>query len=140
MRTPAVATIEAGELTVELTTGDLCARAGVTPQLLGQLREYGLVEPTMVGGEAIFGLDALRTATAAGKLAGHGLEARHLRTWKVSAEREATLFEQMVQPLMRQRNPNSRRQAAELTAELSRAGADLRAALMRMALRPYLDD
>ncbi len=135
---PSVA-IEAGELTVELTTGDLCARANVTPQLLGQLREYGLVEATMVGGEAIYGLDALRTATAAGKLAGHGLEARHLRTWKVSAEREATLFEQMVQPLMRQRNPNSRRQAAELTAELSRAGADLRSALMRTALRTYLD-
>ncbi len=138
--TPAPPVIEAGELTVELTVGDLCARAGVTPQLLGQLREYGLVEATMIGGEAIFGLDALRTATAAGKLAGHGLEARHLRTWKVSAEREATLFEQMLQPLMRQRNPNSRRQAADLSSELSRAGADLRATLMRTALRTYLDD
>lgn len=134
-----VPTIEAGEVSIELSSTDLCSRAGITPQQLTQLRDYGLLEPTMVGGEAIFGLEALRTASAAGKLAGHGLEARHLRTWKVSAEREATLFEQMIQPFVRQRNPTSRRQAAELAGELSRAGGELRAALMRQALRQYLD-
>jgi hypothetical protein len=123
-----------------LSAAELCRKAGITEQLLAQMREYGLLEPRTVGGEAVYGLDALRTATSAGRLAGHGLEARHLRTWKVSAEREAALFEQMIQPMIRQRNPASRRHASELASELSRAGADLRAALMRQALGSYLDD
>ena len=35
----------------------------------------------------------------------HGVEARHLRMYKVAAEREAGVFEQFVMPLLKQRNP-----------------------------------
>jgi uncharacterized protein (DUF2336 family) len=63
------------------------------------------------------------------------VEARHLRAWRNAADREAGIFEQVIVPLLRQRNPEARRQAAATLAELASLGADLRKALVDQALR-----
>ena len=65
----------------------------------------------------------------------YGVEARHLRLYKNAAEREAGFIEQVVTPLLKQRNPQSRRQAIETMSDLTRLGHELRAALIRQALR-----
>jgi hypothetical protein len=57
--------------------------------------------------------------------------------YKTSAEREAGFYEQVVQPLIRQRNPRARSQARANLAELARLGESLRGALLREALRGY---
>jgi hypothetical protein len=69
----------------------------------------------------------------------YGVEARHLRMYKVAAEREASFFEQVVMPMLKQRNPQARRQAGDTLSELSRLGQSLRAAMLRQALRQYLE-
>jgi uncharacterized protein (DUF2336 family) len=66
-----------------------------------------------------------------------GVEARHLRMYKTAAEREAGFFEQVVMPLLKQRNPEARQQAAHTLSELSRLGAGLRTAMLRVALRDH---
>ena len=48
----------------------------------------------------------------------HGVEVRHLRMYKIAAEREAGVLEQLIMPLLKQRNPDAR----------ARAGAEGRAA------------
>jgi uncharacterized protein (DUF2336 family) len=55
--------------------------------------------------------------------------------YKTAAEREAGFFEQVVMPLLKQRNPEARQQAAQTLSELSRLGAGLRSAMLRLALR-----
>ena len=50
-------------------------------------------------------------ATVSKRFLDAGVEARHLRGWRVAAEREAGLLDQLVQPLLRQRNPEARAQA-----------------------------
>ena len=42
-------------------------------------------------------------------------------------------------PLLKQRNPTARKQAAENLGELARLGEQLRAALLRTALRDHTD-
>jgi hypothetical protein len=69
-----------------------------------------------------------------------GVEARHLRMYKTAAEREAGFFEQVVMPMLKQRNPEARRQASETLAELARLGQQLRSSMLRNALRDYLED
>ena len=66
-----------------------------------------------------------------------GVEARHLRMYRTSAEREAGFFEQVVMPMIKQRNPASRRRAVETLAELASLGEGMRAAMLRNALRTY---
>ncbi len=69
-----------------------------------------------------------------------GFDARHLRGWKVAADREAGLFEQMIQPLLRQRNPAARAQAREQLSEMEQFGSQLRSALMRSTMRHHFED
>ena len=76
--------------------------------------------------------------TAAGFLR-FGVEARHLRMYKVAAEREAGFMEQLVMPLLKQRNPTARQQAADNLGELAGLGEQLRAALLRSALRDHTE-
>ena len=58
--------------------------------------------------------------------------------FKVAAEREAGFLEQVVMPMLKQRNPDARQEALEILAELSALGQSLRAALLRHSLRDHL--
>jgi hypothetical protein len=43
-------------------------------------------------------------------------------------------------PMLKQRNPDARRQASETLGELARLGQQLRSAMLRNALRDYLEE
>ena len=86
-------------------------------------------------GTELFGEDAVSIAAVSGALIRAGVDVRHLRAWRTSAEREAGLYEQLILPLLRQRNPQARQHAAERLEELNALGAKLRAGMMRAALR-----
>jgi DNA-binding transcriptional MerR regulator len=110
----------------ELDIGELCERAGVTPALARELEEYGLLAPKNDNGTKLYGDGDVDVASTCAKLARYGVSARHLRTFRTAADREAGLLEQIVAPALRSRNPE-RRQAgldelqnlAELAQELS---------------------
>lgn len=92
-----------------------------------------------MGGDTFFEGDALVVARTAAGFLRFGIEARHLRMYKMAAEREAGFIEQVVMPLLKQRNPTARRQAADNLGELARLGEQLRGALLRGALRDHTD-
>jgi DNA-binding transcriptional MerR regulator len=115
---------------------ELASAAGATPELVNELKQYGLITVhTVVAGTPYFDETALAVTRAAAGFARHGVEARHLRAWRNAADREASLFEQLIMPLLRQRNPQARRQAADTVTDLSRLGGELRDALLQRALR-----
>jgi hypothetical protein len=58
--------------------------------------------------------------------------------YKHFAEREATFFESIVMPQLRQRNPDARRTATSSLTELAKASRKLKSALLRTNLRQYL--
>jgi hypothetical protein len=60
------------------------------------------------------------------------VEARHLRMYKTSAEREATFFEQVLP--VTSRSEASRQERREALADLARLGQALRLAMLRSAL------
>ena len=58
-------------------------------------------------------------AQLAAEFARFGIEPRHLRLYKNAADREAGFVEQIVLPLVRQRNPDARARAHETADELA---------------------
>jgi DNA-binding transcriptional MerR regulator len=110
----------------ELGVGELCERAGVTPALARELEDFGLLAPRNENGTKRYTEGDVDVAATCAKLARYGISARHLRTFRTAADREAGLLEQIVAPALRSRNPE-RRQAgleelqslAELAQELS---------------------
>ncbi len=119
---------------VGLTADELATAAGADPAVVRQLHEFGLVAPVVLGGVEYFDEGALAVAKLAASFAVFGIEPRHLRLYKHAAEREAGFVEQVVVPLLRQRNPEARGRAATTAAELARLGQALRSELMRQAL------
>jgi hypothetical protein len=114
---------------------ELAAAAGGTTRLVSELEQFGLISThAVVAGTPYFDSRALAVTKAAAELSRHGVEVRHMRIWRNAADRESDLFQQIVLPLLRQRNPQSRRQATETLAELTRLGGDLRRALVERAV------
>jgi DNA-binding transcriptional MerR regulator len=117
-----------------LVLDELVRAAGVEVETVRDLERYGLINARVIGGTAYYGPEAAVIASLAGAFARHGVEARHLRAYKSAAEREAGMVQQVIMPLIKQRNPQARRAAGEAAEELSQLGGELRAALLRSAL------
>ncbi len=119
---------------VLLTADELCAMAGISSAEFAELDRYGLL-PTE--GSSAFGEEAVEIAIICKRFLDVGVDTRHLRGWRVAADREAGLIDQLIQPLMRQRNPEARATAIDKMATLEDLGGQLRAAMMRSALAPH---
>ena len=122
-----------------LTLTELATATGLEEDDLRELEKFGLLSPRRVGSNVYYDEDSMVVANLAAGFMRYGVEARHLRMYKVAGEREASFFEQVVMPMLKQRNPQARRQATETLSELSRLGQSLRAAMLRQALRQYFE-
>lgn len=123
---------------VRLTAAELLEAAGIDEAALADLEKFGLLSGRTLGDDLYYDADALVIAKRSAAFFARGVGARHLRMFKVAAEREAGFLEQMVMPMLKKRNPGARQEAVELLEELSDLGHDLRAALLRANLREHL--
>ncbi len=120
-----------------LSADELCAMAALTRQQLAELQRYGVVVAQSGRDDGPFDEDAVEIATISKRFLDAGIEPRHLRGWRVAADREAGLLEQLIQPLLRQRNPEARANAVAQLNELEQIGGRLRHVMMRSALREH---
>ena len=124
----------------QFTRDELCRAAGATVDQLLELESFGLVSARGSGERgAWYGGDDLVLLRLARELADYGLEARHLRMYKLFAEREAALFEQVVAPLVRQRNPEARARARDTIDALAQLGGRMRDLALRSAVHGMAD-
>lgn len=110
---------------------ELLAAAGICAEQLAEWESYGLVAPLPDG---TYEAEAATVATLVAELGRHGIEPRHLRMMKAAAEREAGLVDQVVAPLRRHRNPQTRAHAEARAKELAGLAVKLHAALVQSAL------
>ena len=124
---------------VLLDRAELCNMTGMTESELAQLESFGIVAASESSGTALYGDDAVEIAKTSCEFLRAGVDARHLRNWRTSAEREASLYEQLVTPRFRQRNPEARAAALDELRRLDGLGAKLREAMTRQALRHHFE-
>ena len=121
-----------------LSLEELCAASGLTAEEVAGLEGFGLIDCVAVAGIATYDEDALTVANLAAAFRAFGIEPRHLRLYRNAVEREMGLIEQVVIPLLRQRNPESRQRAVEGAEQLAALGQSMRATLLRLSLRRHL--
>ena len=112
---------------IRVTRRELLQVSGLSETSLTDLEKHGLVLPRR--GTVYYGRDALTVAVIARKLAAFGMDARHLRVVKQSAEREVGLIEQAIAPHLR-RNPSAR----QLPSDVMQLVLHAHAAIMRSQL------
>jgi DNA-binding transcriptional MerR regulator len=118
---------------VQLSESELADASGLTDRDVASLRDHGLLS----AGPSYDG-DDLQVVKLAAELLDAGLEARHLRMYRQFADREAALAEQLVSPMLRQRNPDSRRSATDQADRLATVGGRLHRTLLVRQLRTLL--
>jgi DNA-binding transcriptional MerR regulator len=116
---------------VRLTRPELAASSGLDEETLAQLESYGLIGP-QPGGH--YDQDALIVASTVAQMTPFGIEPRHLRPFRVAADREVGLVQQVVAPLARQRGSEARVRAEEAVRELAALSVRLHAALVKAGL------
>ncbi len=117
------------------TITELAASTGLSESYLMELESYGLLEGRQTMGAVYYDEDAFLTAKLAAAFSKYGVGPRHLRLFKYAAEREASLYTQIVLPLFRQRNPEARQKANDALADLSDLGRSLKDILLRKVMR-----
>ena len=108
----------------------LLKRVDISPDFLKDLEQAGLVSGHDVGDTTFFEPHSVEIARVAARFQELGIDIRHLRAWKSSTDRELSLFEQRILPLMRQRNPGAREEAVAMLAEMVSLGGELRSAIL----------
>ena len=119
----------------ELSATELLERSGATPQLVRELEEYGLVEPSGNGADKRYSAGDAEVAAVCAQLASFGIGPMNLRAFRTSADREASLLEQLVAPSLRARNPERREAALDDLRALAELGQELSQLLFWRALK-----
>lgn len=114
----------AGRHTVESVARD----AGVEAPFVTSLVEAGVLTP---GPSGHLDPSALDVVTVAAALAEHGVEARHLRSFRAAADRQVSVVEQIVAPLRGQRSGAAQARAASVAGEVGELCGQLHTALLR---------
>ncbi|MGH3983347.1 MAG: transcriptional regulator FtsR [Pseudonocardiaceae bacterium] len=117
---------------VRMTQEELLAAAGIGRTELTELEQFGLIRPGPAG---FYDSDAVLVARTARAMTDFGLEPRHLRAFRASADREVGLLAQIVSPMIRQRDPDARARADEVVRELAMLSVRLHALLVKAGLR-----
>ncbi|HSG78771.1 MAG TPA: MerR family transcriptional regulator [Acidimicrobiia bacterium] len=131
---PADAYFASGDVT--MSADELARAAGISRATVDALVAHGVLDPD----DGVFTDDHLAMARAAGRLMARGLEARHLRAFRLGANRESDLLAQLTSPLLRHKSPANTRRAAQILADCAQAARDLQDAIVRRELRSLLED
>ncbi|UJA06887.1 MerR family transcriptional regulator [Streptomyces collinus] len=110
---------------------ELLAAADIAEGDLAEWESYGLITPLEDG---VYDAEAVTVASLVSELGRFGIEPRHLRLMKAAADREAGLVDQVVAPLRRHRNPQTRAHAEARAKELAALTMRLHASLVQTAL------
>ncbi|HWO70291.1 MAG TPA: MerR family transcriptional regulator [Actinomycetota bacterium] len=123
---------------LQMSLEEMAAATGVEKERIKELESFGLVCSHGPDGARYYDGDDYVVLSVVRDFFKYGVEPRHLTMYKHFAEREGAFFEAIVMPMLRQRNPDARRAAANALLELARVSRKLKQALLRVNLRKYL--
>ncbi|MEX2457717.1 MAG: MerR family transcriptional regulator [Actinomycetota bacterium] len=123
---------------LQMSIEELSSATGVDADLIRELESFGLLKGQGDNGARYYDGDDLVVLSIVKDFFKYGVEPRHLTMYRHFAEREASFFEAIVLPVLRQRNPDARKAATESLGDLARLSRKLKQALLSSNLRQHL--
>lgn len=119
-----------------LTRELVVEQSGVAADLVDSLVDAGLIA---AGPGGFYEPEAVFVARAAHDLATHGVDVRHLRSFRTAADRQTGLITQIAGPVARRGDADARDRAAELAREVAALSVALHSTLVTVAVRHALE-
>lgn len=120
---------------VRLTDTEVAERAKTTDADVAELIKAGIIAPDASG---LFSAVDVQIATTAAALKEFGLDARHLKTLRTAASRQADLVTRVTDPIAHSGKDSARQEADELAQQISALIVSLHASLVKSELRNQL--
>jgi len=117
---------------LRLSRRELLEQGGLTNEALRELESFGLI--AALPGGSYYDATALQVATIAAQMAQFGYGPRHLRPFKLAADRELSLVEQVVLPMSRGRQADSAARAEETARAIAALAIQLHVTLVKAGL------
>jgi DNA-binding transcriptional MerR regulator len=117
---------------LRLSRKELLEQGAITNEVLRELESFGLVGH--VPGTSYYDSTALQVARITAEMAQYGYGPRHLRPFKLAAERELSLVEQVVLPMARGRHPDAPARAEEAARAIAALAIQLHVTLVKAGL------
>jgi DNA-binding transcriptional MerR regulator len=114
---------------------DVLEETGADAKLVRELEEYGVIKGELRGGQRYYDETEREIVGAVSELARYGVGGRNLRVFRSSADREASLLQQILAPALRSRNPERRKDAVEALENLAAVTTHLKHLLLVRDLR-----
>ena len=123
---------------LQMSIEEMSAATGVDRDRIKELESFGIVCAHGPDGARYYDGDDYIILSIVKDFFRFGIEPRHLTMYKHFTDREASFFEALVAPTLRQKNPDARRAAADTLADLSVTSRKFKQALLRTTLRDHL--
>lgn len=123
-----------------LTLEEVVEETGAREELIGELENFGIVQPEKREGKVVYDETDREIVRAANELSRVGVGARNLRIFRSSADREAQLLEALLGPSLRSRNPERRKEALQSLESLAATVSHLKHLLLVRDLRRLAGD
>lgn len=114
---------------IRYTREEVAKIAGASLNLLQDAVSAGMIEPAESYGE-----ETVAVLTAIAELQRSGIEPRHMRTMRASAEREYSLIERALVPVTHRQGAASKARAAERAHDIARHIETVRSQLLRQII------
>lgn len=115
---------------LRLTVDELVEAAGASLEQLTNCQQFGLISSDSDG----FSADDVAILKSVAALAVYGIEPRHLRQFKMAADRELGLVSQVMAPLSAQKDPELAQQAEDAARDIAALSVGLHVALVRAGI------
>ncbi len=117
------------------TLEDVLQETHAEEALVRELEEYGVIRGEVREGTRCYDETEREIVGAVAELARYGVGGRNLRVFRTSADREASLLQQILAPALRSRNPDRRKEALEALESLAAVTTHLKHLLLVRDLR-----
>jgi DNA-binding transcriptional MerR regulator len=114
---------------------DVLQETGAEAKLVRELEEYGVIRGEVRAGVKVYDETEREIVRAVAELARFGVGGRNLKVFRTSADRESALLQQILEPALRSRNPERRREAMETLENLAAVATHLKHLLLIRDLR-----
>ncbi len=128
-------TVAVTEAAAYYTISDVIESTQADPRLIAELEDYGVIKGEKRAGVVCYDDTEREIIRAVTELARYGVGGRNLRVFRSSADREASLLQQILEPALRSRNPQRRREAVEALENLAAVATHLKHLLLIRDLR-----
>ncbi|MEW5705962.1 MAG: MerR family transcriptional regulator [Actinomycetota bacterium] len=108
---------------------------GISVDVARMLESFGIIQTIRTNEGKCYGPIDIKLMVIARDLGKYGIEARHLRMYASLAEKEAVLFQQILNPIIRQRSDDREQRINEVLDDLCELSEQMKSLLLKKKIK-----